>query len=128
MIPFILGVDVPSEEVFFSKISDPFYAFEGFSTGYEVRLVTQPVSTVFLNFSSVDGKTTIDRPFVVFNSSNWDAFQLVYITSNQDFMLLDSPYQNMLSLQMHSTDEHYNFVNLTEVTVLYLVNNTDVGE
>ena len=119
---------MPSEEVFFSKISDPFYALEGVSTGYEVRLVTQPVSTVFLNFSSVDGKTTIDRPFVVFNSSNWDVLQLVYITSHQDFMLLDSPYQNMVSLQMHSTDKHYDFVNLTEVNFLYLVSNTDVGK
>lgn len=123
----ISGVTLPSEQLLFHKTYEPFYALEGQMTNYEVRLSEIPISTVYINFSSTDGKTSIHPKSVAFNYTNWNLFQMLQITSVQDFFLLDSPYQSILSLEMHSTDEHYNFISLVNLDVSYMVRNTDVA-
>jgi hypothetical protein len=63
---------------------------------YTVVLQRSPTITVPVNISITDGQTTVDKPMLLFNSSNWDVPQVVTVTAVDDTVGEDDPHTGQI--------------------------------
>ncbi|NEO55191.1 MAG: tandem-95 repeat protein [Okeania sp. SIO3B5] len=97
-------------------------ATEGGATGsYEVVLTTQPTAQVTINFDT--GNQILPINSITFDDTNWNIPQQIPVAALDDLIAEDN-HIGTISHQVISTDESYNAIQASQVTVDITDNDT----
>ena len=89
----------------------------GGTATFTIRLVTQPIADVTINFSSSDTtEGTVLPASYTFNATNWNIAQTVTVTGVNDFVVDGSQTFDVITT-VTTTDPNYNGLNPDDVTV-----------
>ncbi|WP_199248245.1 FG-GAP-like repeat-containing protein [[Phormidium] sp. ETS-05] len=91
---------------------------------FDIKLTSQPTSTVTLNFTSSDTSEGTVIPTVTFDATNWNQYQTITVTGVDDFGDDDNIAYNIITSAATSTDTKYNGINPVDVAVINTDNDT----